>query len=225
MPSELWFLGYLWIPALVLGIIWVFRRSPKTLVGLSQAALVLLLIFFVSRSWLSEQNLNLLFPFMLILVGAGALKSRSVHLVWVVGFVFLVVNMSLLQLLFLVYPDVIALKLAFDVSFGTVRFAARFAVAVVWVLVALGILYAVMRFDPRKSLNGVSTSFASVVFLSHVFVRCRFWLHHLFLLICNPSRCVYPMCFRCVSTQTADQTILRLRRCIKASFCCIGAGN
>jgi hypothetical protein len=157
MPSEWWFLGYLWIPALILGCVWVIRKSPKSFIGLSQAALVLLLIFFISRSWLSEQNLNLLFPFMLILVGAGMLKTRSVHLVWVVGLVFLVVNMSLLQLLFLSYPDAIPLKLAFDAGFGTARLAARFAVAVVWMLAALGILYTVMRFDARKSLNCAPT--------------------------------------------------------------------
>jgi hypothetical protein len=157
MPSALWFLGYLWIPALIAGYIWVIRRSPKTLIQLSQAALVLLLIFFLSRSWLSEQNINMLFPFMLILVGAGMLKPRSVHLVWVVGLVFLVVNLSLLQLLFLVYPDVIALKLAFDAGFGTARLTVRFVVAVVWVLVALGVLYTVLRLDARKSLNRAST--------------------------------------------------------------------
>jgi Predicted integral membrane protein len=157
LPSELWFLGYLWIPALLVGYVWVYRKSPKTLVSLTEAALVLLLIFFISRSWLSEQNLNLLFPFMLILIGAGMLKARSVHLVWLVGLVFLVLNLSLLQLMFLVYPDVISLKLAFDASFGTARLAARFAVAVVWLIVALGILYAVNRFDARKSLNGAPT--------------------------------------------------------------------
>jgi hypothetical protein len=157
MPSKWWFLGYLWIPALIAGYIWVYRKSPKTLIQLSQAALVLLLIFFISRSWLSEQNINLIFPFLLILVGAGMLKPRSVHLVWVVGLVFLVLNMSFLQLLFLVYPDAIALKLAFDASYGTARLAARFAVAMVWFLVALGIITAVARpkrrFDDRKSLN------------------------------------------------------------------------
>ena len=157
MPFGLWFLGYLWIPALIAGYILVIRRSPKTLIQLSQAALVLLLIFLLSRSWLSEQNLNMLFPFMLILVGAGMLKPRSVHLVWVVGLVFLVVNLSLLQLLFLIYPDVIALKLAFDAGFGTARLTARFVVAVVWVLVALGVLYATVRFDARKSLNRAQT--------------------------------------------------------------------
>lgn len=157
MPSGWWFLGYLWIPALILGYVWVIRKSPKTFIQLSVASLVLLLIFFLSRSWLSEQNINLLFPFMLILVGAGLLKARSVHLVWIVGLVFLAVNMSLLQLLFLSYPDVIALKLAFDSSFGTARLAARFAVTAVWVLVALGILYAALRSDARKSLNGAPT--------------------------------------------------------------------
>jgi hypothetical protein len=153
MPSELWFLGYLWLPALLVGYIWVIRRSPKTLTQLSAVALVLLLVFFISRSWLSEQNINMLFPFMLILVGAGMLKPRNVHLVWVIGLVFLVVNLSLLQLLFLVYPDVIALKLAFDASFSMARLTVRFVVAMVWLLVASGILYAVLRFDARKSLN------------------------------------------------------------------------
>lgn len=153
MPSEVWFLGYLWIPALLLGYVWAIRRSPKTFIQLSMAALVLLLIFFITRSWLSEQNINMLFPFMLILVGAGMLRQRSVHLVWVVGLVFLIVNLSLLQLLFLVYPDVIALKLAFDATFGTARLTARFVVALVWLLVASGILYTLLRFDARKSLN------------------------------------------------------------------------
>jgi Gpi18-like mannosyltransferase len=157
LPSIVWFLGYLWIPALLLGYVWVLRRSPKTLIQLSQAALVLLLIFFISRSWLSEQNINMLFPFMLILVGAGMLKPRNVHLVWVVGLVFIVVNLSLLQLFFLVYPDVIPLKLAFDAGFGTARLTVRFIIAVVWVLVALGILHAALRFDDRKSLNHAPT--------------------------------------------------------------------
>ena len=156
MPSALWFLGYLWVPALLAGFFWVYRNPPKTLISLSQCAVILLLLFFLFRSWLSEQNINLLFPFLLILVGAGALKVRSFHLVWIVGLIFLVLNMSVPQLLYLVYPQVVPLTKAFDADFGTARLAARFAVTVVWFAVAMGILLKtakINRIDDRKSLN------------------------------------------------------------------------
>ncbi len=160
MPSATWFLGYLWIPALLAGYFWVYRNPPKTLVSLCRCAVVLLLVFFISRSWLSEQNINLLFPFMLILVGSGTLKPRSVHLTWIIALAFLVLNMTLPQLLFLVYPPIIPLKEAFDINFGVARLSARFAVTLVWFLVASGILLKVTaknhRFTTRKSLNNES---------------------------------------------------------------------
>ena len=160
MPSAMWFLGYLWIPALLAGYFWVYRNPPKTLVSLSRCAVVLLLLFFIFRAWLSEQNINLLFPFMLLLVGSGALKPRSLHLTWIIALVFLLLNMTLPQLLFLVYPPIIPLKEAFDINFGVARLTARFAVTLVWFLVASGILLKVLaknhRFITRKSLNNES---------------------------------------------------------------------
>lgn len=160
MPSGLWFLGYLWIPALLAGYFWVYRNPPKTLVSLSQCAVVLLLLFFISRSWLSEQNINLLFPFMLILVGSGTLKPRSLHLTWIIALAFLLLNMTLPQLLFLVYPPIIPLKVAFDINFGVARLSARFAVTLVWFFVVSWILLKVgtknHQAATRKSLNNES---------------------------------------------------------------------
>ncbi len=159
MPAGYWFLGYLWIPALLAGYLWVYRNPPKTLISLSQSAVILLLLFFLFRSWLSEQNINLLFPFLLILVGAGALKLRSFHSVWIVGLIFLLLNMSVPQLLYIVYPQVIPWKEAFDADFGTARLVARFAVTVVWFAVAFGIILKTAKYKPvddRKSLNTAS---------------------------------------------------------------------
>ncbi len=149
--SGLWFLGYLWIPLLAVGFIWVYRRKPRSMVDLAECAVVLLLIFFLSRSWLSEQNINLLFPFLLMLVGAGILSVRRFHWAWIVPLAFLVLNASLPQLFFLVYPPVIPLKEAFDVDFGTVRLAVRFAITVVWYIVALGILFKVGSNQPAAA--------------------------------------------------------------------------
>ncbi|MCL5876414.1 MAG: hypothetical protein M1540_01210 [Candidatus Bathyarchaeota archaeon] len=140
LPAALWFLGYLWVPALIAAYIWVYRNPPKTVIALAQCAVVLLLAFFLFRSWLSEQNINLLLPFLLILIGAGTLTKKMFHLAWLVPLVFLVLNASLPQLFFLVDPSVIAWKEAFDLDFGTARLAARFAVTLVWYIVALAIM-------------------------------------------------------------------------------------
>ena len=161
LPPNWWSVSYLWInvlwiPALLLGYYWVYRHPPKNFLSAAKAALILLLIFFLSRTWLSEQNLNLLFPFMLILLGSGNLKPKSFNLFWVLALVFLVLNMSVLQLLYLVYPPAIPLKEAFDATFGVARLTARFVVTIVWFFAGVNILIVVLgnqRLFARKSLN------------------------------------------------------------------------
>ncbi len=162
LPSDWWSVSYLWlhvlwIPALLLGYFWVYRNPPKNFLSAARAALMLLLVFFLSRTWLSEQNLNLLFPFMLILLGSGDLKIKSFNLFWVLAFVFLVLNMSVLQLLYLVYPPVIPIKETFDATFGVARFTARFVITIVWFFIAVKILIVARgkseRLFARKSLN------------------------------------------------------------------------
>jgi hypothetical protein len=139
MPVGLEFLGYLWIPALGVAYYFVYRHKPKNLTALAQCATVLMLVFFLSRSWLSEQNINLLFPFLLILLSTHSLSKQSFHLSWVVPLIYLVVNASVVLLLFLVYPAVIPLRDAFDMQFGTARLAIRFAVTVLWYILACSI--------------------------------------------------------------------------------------
>ena len=137
---QLEFLGYIWIPALLAGYLVVYRNPPKSFNDMAKYAVVLLLIFFLSRSWLSEQNINLLFPFLLIMLASGKVSSRNFHLVWIVSLVFLVLNMSIPQLFFLAYPPIISARDAFDVQFGAARLVARFSVTVLWWIVAFGIL-------------------------------------------------------------------------------------
>jgi hypothetical protein len=159
LPSYVW-VNALWIPALLLGYLWVYRHPPKTFLSAAKAALVLLLVFFLSRTWLSEQNLNLLFPFMLIMVGAGSLKSKNFNLFWLLALVFLILNLSVLQLLYLIYPPVIPLKEAFDATFGVARYTARFVVTIIWFFASIQILIAISgrseRLFDRKKLNGRS---------------------------------------------------------------------
>jgi Gpi18-like mannosyltransferase len=151
MPVGLEFLGYLWIPALGVVYSFIYRHKPKNLTALAQCTTVLLLVFFLFRSWLSEQNINLLFPFLLILLSAHSLSKQSFHLSWVIPFIYLVVNASVVLLLFLVCPAVIPLRDAFDLQFGTARLAIRFAVTVLWYILACSIFYRVVKKSHRLS--------------------------------------------------------------------------
>ncbi len=145
MPPALDFLGYLWIPLLLLGYYYFYRHPPCTFKALVEASAVLVLVSFLSRSWLSEPNLNLLLPLLLIMVGFGVVRWRFFHLVWVVPFVFLFLNYAFPQLFFLVYPQVVPAIGRFDLQFGVSRLLARFAVTVLWYVVALRLIYLVVR--------------------------------------------------------------------------------
>ena len=143
IPASLWFLGYIWIPALIVGYYFIYRNPPKSTVEVVRAAAVLMLIFFLTRSWLSEPNLNLLFPLILIAFSFDRISSRLLHLAWIIPLAFMFFNWSIPQLLFLIYPQIMTNITAFDVQFGTARFVARFLVTILWYILAFKIIFAV----------------------------------------------------------------------------------
>jgi hypothetical protein len=138
-------LGYLWIPAILFGYYLIYRNPPKTMIKLVESAVVLLLIFFLTRSWLSEPNLNILLPLILILFGSGKLSLRTVHLTWIIPFAFLFLNYAIPQLFFLVYPPIMPAIGTFDLQVGVWRLIARFAVTVLWYVLAIKILSEVLK--------------------------------------------------------------------------------
>ena len=140
LPIGLEFLGYLWIPALLIGYYFVYRNQPKSLVELVQAAAALMLIFFLTRSWLSEPNFNVIIALYWWRFHSGTDLSNFAFL-WVLPLVFMVFNTSFAQLFFLVNPSVIQSLTNFDLHYRSWRLIGRFAVAVVfqifaWMLVA-----------------------------------------------------------------------------------------
>jgi hypothetical protein len=139
LPVGFEFLGYLWIVALLVGYFFVYRHPPKTTEGLVEAAVGLLLLFFLTRSWLSEPNLNLLFPLMLILFGFGKISKKTIHLLWIIPFGFLFLNYAAPQLFFLVDPAVTSQIAAFNLQWGIWRVLARFGLTVLWFMFAIKI--------------------------------------------------------------------------------------
>jgi hypothetical protein len=144
VPIGYDWLGYLWIPATIFGYYLIYRNPPKNMLKLVESAVVLLLIFFLTRSWLSEPNLNILLPLFLILFGSGKLSLKTIHLAWVIPFIFLFLNYATPQLFFLVYPPIMSAIGTFDLHVGVWRLIARFVVTVLWYILALKILGAVL---------------------------------------------------------------------------------
>ena len=94
LPAGLEFLGYLWIPALLIGYYLVYRNPPKSMPELAEKAVVLLLIFFLTRTWLSEPNINLIISLALIALASKELNFRNFAFLWVIPLVFMFLNTS-----------------------------------------------------------------------------------------------------------------------------------
>ena len=139
-PSELTLLGYLWVPALIAGYYFVFRNRPKSINGLARKAVGITLVFFLTRSWLSEPNINLILPFMLLTVEPCKKSFRNFHFAWIIPLLFMFLNFSFPQLFFLPFPTVLSSLASVDQQFGSIRLIARFLLAVVWQLLAWNVV-------------------------------------------------------------------------------------
>ena len=144
-PAGLEFLGYLWIPALILGYYIVYRNPPKSMNGLTQNAVGLLLIFFLTRSWLSEPNINLIIPLALLTLTSKEMNFRNFTFLWVIPFVFMFLNTSVPQLFFLVSPSIITTLAQIDQSIRSWRLIAKFIVVIVWQVFAWRLVIKVLR--------------------------------------------------------------------------------
>lgn len=150
LPNGLEFLGYLWIPALLIGYYLVYRNPPKTMTELSEKAIILLLIFFLTRTWLSEPNINLIISLALIALASKEMNFRNFAFLWVIPFVFMFLNTSFQQLFFLVSPSVIPNLTQLDQSIRLWRLIGKFIVVLVWQVFAWRLVIKLLR---RKS-NG-----------------------------------------------------------------------
>ena len=150
LPFSLSFLGYLWIPALLLGYLMVYRSRPNSMEDLFEKAVGLTLIFFLTRSWLSEPNINLVLPLMLLTLSTEKLNFRNFHFAWVIPFAFMFLNTSFPQLFFLVQPSVIPALSQLDLQIRNVRLLSRFLITIPWQILAWNIVIKQLRRKPSK---------------------------------------------------------------------------
>jgi hypothetical protein len=155
LPSSLEFLGFLWVPALLFAYYSIYRNPPSSKTELIQKAIGLFLIFFLTRSWLSEPNINLILPLMLILTAAGTekLRFRNFHFIWIIPFFFMFLNYSIPSLFFIPYPNVITNLAMLDAQIRSWRLIGKLALTVLWQVLAWMLLFRVFLLKKQQSYN------------------------------------------------------------------------
>jgi len=131
LPKRLGFLGFVWFPA-VLAYWLALPRTGGDSISLLRQGAGLLLVFFLTRSWLSEPNLDALAPFVAVLAALGVLGEGSLPALWIPALCFSLLNFSLPQLLFLISPDIGSALDAVDAKFRVPRLVARSLCVLPW---------------------------------------------------------------------------------------------
>lgn len=133
LPGYWWLLGFIWLPAILIGALFL-QKGNHGLVNLIKNSLVLILIFFLSRTWLSEQNLTLILPLVLILVSLDELPKLTLSAVWILPLIFTIFNTSPPQLLFPILPELMSRLLQWMDTFRPARLVARMLVVIPWLV-------------------------------------------------------------------------------------------
>ncbi len=147
LPGIWWLLGLAWIPALGIGIL-VLRRGMTGFVDLLKKSTALVLLFFLARAWLSEPNVTLILPFVLILTSMGELNHWFLAAVWIFPLVFTIFNGSPQQLLFPILPHVSEGAFNGSESLRIVEGLARVAAVIPWEIAGWGLVLTLFRRSP-----------------------------------------------------------------------------
>lgn len=139
LPGSWWLVGLLWLPAL--GIVTILQKpSGEGLLSLLKISTALSLVFFLTSTWLSEPNVVLVLPPVLILAALGKLERRALTALWVVPLFFAFFNVSMFQLLFPVLPGLMDRLLHLSDLYHTPRLIMRTLAVMPWLLTAAWII-------------------------------------------------------------------------------------
>ena len=108
----------------------------------------LVLVFYLTRTWLAEPNVVLLLPLVLILASLGELDRRAFTAIWLIPLVFTLFNASPLQLLFVAWPEAMEKSLTFVARYGDVTLVVRAVLVIAWQVVGWWIVVTCFRTKP-----------------------------------------------------------------------------
>ncbi|OGO66455.1 MAG: hypothetical protein A2Z45_07425 [Chloroflexi bacterium RBG_19FT_COMBO_55_16] len=149
LPGGWWLLGLAWIPAMGIAI-YTLRRGIFGFTDLMRKSLGMILVFYLTRTWLSEPNVILILPLALILTATGELKSLALNAIWILPLVITIFNASPPQLLSLNFPHAMESMLNVLEEFRTFRLVARIAFVIPWHMAGWWIVVTCFKSAPSQ---------------------------------------------------------------------------
>lgn len=167
-------LSYLWAPAIILTYFHILRKT-KIKVGIdsiTQYSLLTTLVFFTTRTWVSEPNLIFLFTFamMTVLLKSSEYKVltrrsknayevlvqelgeyRKVHKLWILLFCFVLANVPVISFFWMVNPWMLDAATSFaDGPLGWTRLLLMFCLTLAWLGLTWRLVIKSLRRDKTK---------------------------------------------------------------------------
>jgi Gpi18-like mannosyltransferase len=137
--NELSFLGWLWVPSLLIVYCILFAKRAKSSDPVL-SALIVMLVFLLSRSWVSEPNLNFALPLVLLATIKQAWPTRWVTATWTLPLLFSFLQSSPHVMFFLIAPQLTFSAALYEtmLHFASVG---RIFITLVWLAMGLGLLW------------------------------------------------------------------------------------
>jgi hypothetical protein len=148
LPGRWWLLGLIWIPALGIALFATHRRGIFGFRDLLRKSLELILVFYLTRTWLSEPNIVMILPLALILTSLGELPPAVFHALWILPMIFTIFNASPPQLLWLNFPQVMQAWLGWLEGVRSFRLVVRTALVIPWQIVGWWIVVTCLKSTP-----------------------------------------------------------------------------
>lgn len=139
LPQAWLFLGIIWIPALAVTSLFINQKAGG-LINLLLKSTALIMVFFLTRAWLSEPNIVLVLPFILILTSVHEFDHFELAAVWLLPLVFSFSNTGLAQLFFPSMPALMGQLIAWEEGFRSLRLVAKILVVIPWQIVGWSIV-------------------------------------------------------------------------------------
>ena len=143
-------LGMLWAPVLLGFTAYCSTFKMTGFRELLKLCTAMILVFLLTRSWVSEPNVLLLLPFIIILTSIGELDRMSLTLLWALPLGFSFFNGSLVALLFPCMPETMVMLIRQIDTYRLARLLARTMVILPWFLAGWWI---VLRYFKTMALS------------------------------------------------------------------------
>jgi hypothetical protein len=134
-------LGMLWAPAMTFAAVYFLYRKVTGFDNLLTMCAIMTLIFFLTKTWLSEPNILILMPYMLMLTLTGRIDRKSLALFWAMPLMFSFFNGSLAALLFPCATGAMNAIIAFGNEYRGTRLILRSLITIPWFLMGARVVF------------------------------------------------------------------------------------